>query len=114
MIGVAWQLEGHKYTRSEQRGEQMEKEDANADEIRDSVNSTDSLSFTDRLEQVGAPQVIEQVRFKFKNVSLLGGRLTSHWKQVLCWDHRQISTVQRSVVKQDSSQQSRGHQECDG
>ena len=38
----------------------------------------------------------------------------SHCKQVLCWGHRQISTVQRSVVKQDSSHQSRGHQECDG
>jgi len=73
MIGVALQLKGHKYTRSEQRGKQMEKEEANADEIRDSVNSTGSLSLTDRLEQVGTPQVIEQVRFRFKD-SLLGGK----------------------------------------
>jgi hypothetical protein len=36
----------------------MEREEVNADEIRDSVNSTGSLSLTstDGLEQVGAPQ----------------------------------------------------------
>ena len=37
-------------------GWSLEAEESNADEIRDSVNSTGSLSL--RLEQVGAPQVI--------------------------------------------------------